>query len=892
MTFRDLTTFLSKHKATKELPYTHTSMCGGSCHIPTDKQQLFYKLYTKEISKGTELYMTEKHIPKYGPVVIDFDFEFKEKLILRQINNRVIKNMSTHATKLLKEIFGNDNDYTCIVLQRPNQYEKRNNIADGLHIQYPFIVCEYKYQHLLRTKFMETYNLDITCDNTFDKIYDENIIERVNWCMYGSTKKNKSPYEVVKIYNSTLKWNDMSILKRVKLLSIRNKPVDLLIMPLKSIKVITPLKSIKVIKTNNENEILMQYYTVIDTKLESRLNLLDLEKSNSYNRWFSICNIIKNTGCSLRLFIEFSKKLNDYDFEECIKKWNDNNKEHMKMAKMNRLNILCIEDNPIKYEELVEIEGGNLKKILNELYDLGGGSDNTLAKVFHEMYKNLFIYDSEASFGGNRKEGTWLTYDEYGKYHICDGMEKAKQILSNEIINTDFLERLDNYIITSEHNKDMSEKQKKQDILSFKKKGNAMLLKLKNTTNKCHIVEQLKEFYHGAKIFEKLDEVNPYLIGFDNGVYDLQNREFRKANPEDLMYISTGYDYHESKNKYVNDLNKIIKSIYPDELERDYEMTVFSFILSGIMHLQEFYMMIGTGGNGKGILTLLINMVMGKKYCTTISIECFKNKGNISANEKSQQLAGCKYARGVFVTECNFKENEEFEYNLVKTMSGGDEQNCKFLYKEQTRYIPKFNLYFVTNDQIPIKVKDESVPRRARICPHRVSFVDNNDYDKNDKYLALAEIGLEEKIRQDIEYKHAFFAILLEYYFKFIDNGKKIKIPQSLNEENIYFKNLNNPIGNFIKDCLIMTKNINDKITISLLTKILSGYDNSVSESIKSLSQYLTKQNIKISRIRGYPTCSGIKFKSYDNLKELITPKCINMLLEQQFIEGDTINDE
>lgn len=635
-----------------------------------------------------------------------------------------------------------------------------------------------------------------------------------------------------------------------------------------------------------EEEILKQEYTKNDINLLiPRLNILDLENSNQYGRWFSICHIINNMQGSLRLFIEFSKKLKDYDFDECIQKWNENNKNHQKQATIKRLNEFCLQDNPEKYEELFNNEGGELKKLLNELYEIGGVSDNNFAKIFHFNYPDLFIYDPLATFGQNRKEGTWLTYNENGIYHICDGMQKAKKILSNEIyelLENDYNERLSILIATSCEDK---------IINNLKKKGDKILTRVKNTSSKCQIVEQLKEFYQKEKIFEKLDEINPYLIGFDNGVYDLENREFRKARSDELIHITTGYEYCKAEQKHIDKLNGLINNIYKDENERKYEMTVFSFCLSGIMHLQEFYMIIGNGGNGKGIITLLIKLVMGNNYCTSISIECFKNKGNISANEKSQQLAGCKNARIVFITECEFKENEEFESNLVKSMSGGDEQNCKFLYKEQTKYIPKFNLYFVTNDQIPMKIKDRSLPRRARICPHRISFMDENEYDKKNPNQALAIVGLEEKLRKNPAYKYAFFEILIKYYFDFVDNGKKLEIPQSLINENINFKRLNDPIGNFINDCLIISNNDSNRLKISLLAKLLQDYDKSSNETLKSIEQYFKKKDIKVTIIKGYATCSGICLKEYNIIKEKLSAESVNTLIDLKLIVGEKLQD-
>ncbi len=50
-------------------------------------------------------------------------------------------------------------------------------------------------------------------------------------------------------------------------------------------------------------------------------------------------------------------------------------------------------------------------------------------------------------------------------------------------------------------------------------------------------------FGENAKQFLESIDANPYLIGFDNGVYDLQADEFRDGRSEDFITFSTGYDY-------------------------------------------------------------------------------------------------------------------------------------------------------------------------------------------------------------------------------------------------------------------------------------------------------------------------------------------------------------
>jgi putative DNA primase/helicase len=242
--------------------------------------------------------------------------------------------------------------------------------------------------------------------------------------------------------------------------------------------------------------------------------------------------------------------------------------------------------------------------------------------------------------------------------------------------------------------------------------------KLKSNSEKKKIVGELQQFYKKRNIFRDLDEFNPHIIGFEDGVYDLQTKCFRKALSNELVYSSVGYKYQKAKEEYVEKLNQIIEDIYPVKEERNYAMTMFSQVLEGVLNLQEFYMLLGGGSNGKTIITSLIMLTMGKRdsanfgYCANLSFEIFKNsKCKLSVNEQSAQIASCHNARMIFVTECD--DEDEITSALVKKMSGGDDVICKYLYRNPISFKMSGPLVFITNDQLKVKVKDVSISRRS-----------------------------------------------------------------------------------------------------------------------------------------------------------------------------------
>lgn len=216
-------------KVEKGSEFTHTSLGEpmGSYYITGDKQEEFNASYIDAMNEGINLYITEKH-RDVSPVLIDLDF--RQETIERLYNDDMIVKF-LNALKNQINAYVDCQDMTFYVMEkgieaRPN---KSGGYKDGLHIVVPNVVTKPDIQYIIRNNIIKNNMNDIfgtTFTNKYDDIYDEAVIKKNNWFMYGSKKPDEEyAWVVSKVYDKDLNEidNDKTDAELVELLSIRNK---------------------------------------------------------------------------------------------------------------------------------------------------------------------------------------------------------------------------------------------------------------------------------------------------------------------------------------------------------------------------------------------------------------------------------------------------------------------------------------------------------------------------------------------------------------------------------------------------------------------------------------------------------------------------------------------
>lgn len=558
----------------------------------------------------------------------------------------------------------------------------------------------------------------------------------------------------------------------------------------------------------------------IDDVINSYLQCLSADRCDRRDDWLRIGAIIFNEKGSYKLFENWSKKSKKYEKNACKKLWASFSVDHDKKPGMALLRNYVKNDNSKLYNEIV-LKSKQNHNILNNIIEKkvknicdGMIHEKGIAELLYDLYPSKYIYDETFNM--------WYKLNKYNIYvEQNNSMYSVRNKLRKEILTliTDYSsDQLRKNINELDKESDLYESRVNKYVSIAMKTERSIEKFLCSETKNDLVIRSLENLCRQSNFYEKLDTINPYIFAFNNGVYDLKNNVFRLPKIEEYVSCTCKYDYKEPDNKYVEEIDKIFENMIIDPDERTYFLTLLSTSLVGLNLLEIFIVLIGTGSNGKGLITQFLDVTLGG-YFGTLDVDYFNKKDSVKSGAATGNLAACKNARWVNVSEV---ESEiKLKENRLKQFSGRDKVTARNLYSKQFEYVPKFKLCFQTNEDPTIDGVGYAIKRRLRYITLRTKFVDNPKHPKERKI----DRNLKERISDDINYRLAFFQLLLKYY-RVLANGKKLATPSTFKKDVNNYLNTNNPVKSFIKDCLIVTENENDKIMSSDLYNEYKIYSN------------------------------------------------------------------
>jgi P4 family phage/plasmid primase-like protien len=598
---RKLIDFLNVMKSLKDSAFTHTSITepAGSFYIKSEDTKSFYDLYKNSMKSGGNLYLTEKH-SDISPVLIDFDFRFPLDVIERKYTIQMIEKVVTMYIEEITKYVEVPEKVEVYIMEKeaPLPIEKKNLVKDGIHIVITNIVTRPSVQYVVRTNLLEPFGKvleEMPITNTIEDVFDEQVIEKNNWQMYGSKKPATEAYRVThhwSVSEQVITEND--ILEEdsdyVEILSIRNKFIENTVkQELKSEvnkidKILKQAEYKKDQKKQIYNKIIQTNETNFRpsceelTLVKKLIKILAKKRGDNYADWIRLGWCLRNIHIELlNEWDEFSKQSEKYVRGCCDLLW-----FRMKEGGLGigTLHMWAKTDNPVQYGLIISEDLSGL------IYKSLTLTDYDIALVICKMFRHRFRCASH-------KHHTWYEYENHGWREKERGYTlfyiEIPTKLFNEYMKLIGVESNKALQTTCEREKDVCAK----NIESL----NKIAKKFKNTSFvKDKMYKECSGLFYEPKFEDKLDS-NPKLLGFENGVYDLDNDEFREGRPEDYISLSTGINYieYDVDNPYLEDIEFFMKKVLVNDNVREYVWTLFASILDGSNRDEKFHIWTGSG---------------------------------------------------------------------------------------------------------------------------------------------------------------------------------------------------------------------------------------------------------------------------------------------------------
>lgn len=556
------------------------------------------------------------------------------------------------------------------------------------------------------------------------------------------------------------------------------------------------------------------------------LDILDGDRYTDYNKWLNIGFILYSINPDfVDLWHYFSSKWEHYDEDMCNAKWHTfANSEYI--YTINNLIHLARIDNPDDYEELSKDIPNHDIKYLRPF-------DNVLSKLIYRLYGEKFVCSNPQK-------------DEWYYFNGIRWKKENKSFNLRHKITNEVFTKIENY------RRQLIKEGASDEII---RNYHNILQKL-GSGIKLNCLEI--EFYN--ENFYKIIDQDKDLIGFENGIFDLKNMEFRNGSSSDYVSLSTGYDYryHDPSEPIYQELMTLISQILPEPETRHFTLKSLSSCLDGHNRDENFYIWSGknaSGGNGKSTLTELLTKALGE-YAIDSPVSLITGKRE-SANSPNSALAATRNKRVVIMQEPG--SNDQIQADVMKALTGGDRISTRDLNSTQIEFKPHAK-YFMACNKIPsISDIDGGVVRRLKITEFVSRFVEKLSDDIEEKYMY--EFKIDRELKNKLEsYKTVFMCILLDYYRIYREEG--LIAPESVLKVTKRYENNNNNIKVFIDENIIKGKKA-DYITKDelknlyksdrLLQVAFNKFSNFVNQLENALCiEFKVDHKKKIQKLEGY----------------------------------------
>lgn len=776
-------------------------------------------------------------------------------------------------------------DITAFILEKDHSYIYKGSIKSGFHIHFPHVILSVSQMKQIIFSELKSKVENIIPGCVCDDISDKPIL------VYGSRKsQDMEYYKLTKIFDQDQKPTPIdyyfnNIDKKYKEYVLKNRLSDdieeylpeffsISVMGKKTCTIRPRIKPQPIYVRDEKKNKPTDYafdYNFIDGEDEVRrlVDMLSSDRATEHDKWLEVGWVIYNiSGGSERgfeIWVEFSQRTNrpgQFDLAVCAFEWS-----RMKLGNytIRTLKYLASTDSPPRYEEYKK------RQVIDKYISSMKSTDVDFADILHTMngdtYKCASIEDDAwYIFFGHRWHKMDSAHDLRRKIDIelkplymnYSNDLRHKNDLINRYMNDkscaqddptfdEFLGKEDDELMADyEHNEEMI------------KLASKIVVDLGSSGKRNAIIKECKFKFYDRFFYELLDE-NPYLLCFNNGIYDTKTLSFRAGRPIDYVSKCTNYDYEELNDDdfRIVEVDDFMRKLYTDPEVREWVWQNDASNLVGGNLNKVFVIHSGPrGNNGKSKKQTLIEYSFGD-YCIHLPTSLITGKRTASSSA-TPELSRAPGTRIAFVQEPDSKD--VFSVGIIKELTGNDKIYIRALFKEGMDVSLMFKLYMICNYLPSVNTSDPAFWNRVIIINYDSVFVpfhlcpkNPEDQFKQKTFPDNKDISLRLK-----ELRSVYMWMLVKKYKEMLTGNIMKNVPQEIEKATRLYRESFDVISKFISAHYNVTKNTKIYVKIDDAFRIFKQYvdDNgfirlNMTEFIHSIS---TKYKIIGDKIIGWAT--------------------------------------
>ena len=276
---------------------------------------------------------------------------------------------------------------------------------------------------------------------------------------------------------------------------------------------------------------------------------------------------------------------------------------------------------------------------------------------------------------------------------------------------------------------------------------------------------------------------DPYLVGLQNGVFDVRTGQLSKNTPEHLItrYCSAAYQGHEQCPRWL----RFLSQVFPDDPETiESVQRLLGYTLTGLSTEEILVICYGHGSNGKSVFSNVVQEILGGYAITAPpSLLTARKGGDTSPRNDLAALAGARY---VSINET--QAGDRLDEQVVKMLAGREPISARFLHREYFEFHPTFTPWLRTNHKPIIMGEDDGIWRRLVLIPFAQQFTGENK-DPNLQNALLNE-------------RDGILAWMLRGAVMYCKDG--LQLSNKILKESLSYREESDLLGEFLKENTIL----------------------------------------------------------------------------------------